>query len=505
MLIGTTGASNVVVDDNGNGDYVSIQAAVDGAASGDIIIVNDGQYTENVVVDKKISIISNSLSPENTIIQSKDSESSIFSVQANNVTIDGFKIIGLNASGSGISINNSTGCSITNNILSGNFWGIHLLDSSKNTIGRNIFRDNKKSGIFLVDSYNNLVINNSVNNQLNGVVLSSSKKNILKNNSISGNVESGILLLEGSEDNQLYGNQMTKNKFNFGDVGGFNDVDQSNLVDGKKILYFNDVSNLTINASSNAGTLYFYDCKNIILKDLVVANNLRGVNLYNTDGVSLYNVSSSNNEYGLYLKRTMNGIISDCSIHKNSLAGVYLGDSKNCLIEKNHILNNDYGIYFDASESNEASENLIANNSRGILEALSSSNAIIDNKLSNNYIGIFLYRSSKNKIDNNEFLMNRNTGISLQYSDENILTNNKVNKSNRGVVLEESSSNNSVYGNRFFDNRRCIIEAVDENNVSNNSCKNNIGGIQLIPFINPIYVIIIIVITFVTIRRTGRK
>jgi len=476
MLTSTTGASTVVVDNSGNGEYFTIQAAIKNAVSGDIIIVNEGQYTENVVVDKELSIISNSLPSENTIIQANDPDSSVFSVQANNVTIDGFNIIGMNGRRHGICLNDSTGCSITNNTLSGNFWGIHLLGSDKNTIWRNILSENDRYGIFLVESHDNSIGYNNVNNQLDGIVLDSSTGNILRNNSVSENLESGILLIDESDNNHLYGNQMVKNKFNFGDESGFNNVDESNMVDGKNVLYFNDASDLIINASSNAGFLYFYDCENITLKDLVIANNLHGISFYNADEVSLYNISCSNNKYGLYLERTLNGVISDCNIQENSLAGVYIGDSERCSIEKNHIVNNDNGIYFDVSKSNDASKNLIANNSIGILEGLSDSNIITDNELSNNGIGIFLYLSSKNKIDKNEFLTNKNTSISLQYSDENIVTNNKINESNAGIVLEESSRNNSVSGNYLFDNGGCIVGEVDENIFFNNTCQNTEGN-----------------------------
>ena len=53
---GVGAAATLTVDDSGDADYTSIQAAVDAASAGDVISVCDGAYTENVTVNKSITI-----------------------------------------------------------------------------------------------------------------------------------------------------------------------------------------------------------------------------------------------------------------------------------------------------------------------------------------------------------------------------------------------------------------------------------------------------------------
>ncbi|TFH05108.1 MAG: cell surface protein, partial [Methanosarcina sp.] len=74
----------------------SIQAAVDGASSGDVIIVAPGTYTENIVISKDNMVIrSESGNPANTIIAAKNPNASVITIQGrNHVTVKGFQITG---------------------------------------------------------------------------------------------------------------------------------------------------------------------------------------------------------------------------------------------------------------------------------------------------------------------------------------------------------------------------------------------------------------------------
>ena len=56
---GVEAATTIIVDINGDGDYTSIQSAVNSASAGDTIRVYDGTYNENVTIDKTISLIGN--------------------------------------------------------------------------------------------------------------------------------------------------------------------------------------------------------------------------------------------------------------------------------------------------------------------------------------------------------------------------------------------------------------------------------------------------------------
>jgi len=72
-------------------DYAKIQWAVDNANVGDTIIVRDGTYYENVVVDKQLTIKSEN-GYANCIINGGGS--TVFTLKADGIRIEGFTITG---------------------------------------------------------------------------------------------------------------------------------------------------------------------------------------------------------------------------------------------------------------------------------------------------------------------------------------------------------------------------------------------------------------------------
>jgi len=99
-------AADIIVDDDGTGDYTTISAAILASSNGDTIWVKDGSYNEQLLVDKSVTIIAdNGVRP--TIYVSTYSPG--IDVTASGVTIDGFKIYGNSNSGGGPSIRASSG------------------------------------------------------------------------------------------------------------------------------------------------------------------------------------------------------------------------------------------------------------------------------------------------------------------------------------------------------------------------------------------------------------
>ena len=81
----------ITVDDSGGADFTSIQAAVDAAGDGDTIEVRSGTYVENVDVGKRLTIISASGNPDDTIVQAATSGDHTFNVRGvDYVNISGF-------------------------------------------------------------------------------------------------------------------------------------------------------------------------------------------------------------------------------------------------------------------------------------------------------------------------------------------------------------------------------------------------------------------------------
>lgn len=75
LSVGCASAATIYVPDN----YTKIQWAVDKASAGDTIIVRDGVYTENVDVNKGLTIKSENGSAD-TIVQAENPDDHVFEI-----------------------------------------------------------------------------------------------------------------------------------------------------------------------------------------------------------------------------------------------------------------------------------------------------------------------------------------------------------------------------------------------------------------------------------------
>ena len=148
-------------DETGDGSVDSpwrtIQHAVDNESvhGGDTIIVHDGTYTENVeVLGKSLTIRSDNGSAV-TIVQAASASDHVFEISSgtNYVNISGLTIKGsTGAKSAGVHLIGVTNCSIRNNTVTNNFYGIWLDFSSDNNITCNWIHHNTKAGFYLSET-----------------------------------------------------------------------------------------------------------------------------------------------------------------------------------------------------------------------------------------------------------------------------------------------------------------------------------------------------------------
>ena len=133
--------------------YATIQGAVTAATAGDEIVVGDGSYTENVVIDKSLTIRSEN-GTATTTVTAVDISKSAFTVNANAVTINGFSVRGTtNSNIGGIEVKNVNSALITNNDVSSCSVGIRLAGTAtNNTVTGNTIHGNSKYGLSIRDS-----------------------------------------------------------------------------------------------------------------------------------------------------------------------------------------------------------------------------------------------------------------------------------------------------------------------------------------------------------------
>ncbi len=207
-------------------DYSAIQSAIDSAVSGDTILVREGIYSENLSVDKPLSLLS-IVGAERTHVEANEAERPVIILRATEgVTIRGFTFKGSNAAGiflynvsaaningniatgnhTGIRLEHSTGNTVTSNTTIENMEGITLAHSNKNTLNDNIASNNSEKGILLYYSNDNSISKNTTNDNLwNGITLWSSHRNSVSDNVSVQNTYA--IVVSDSKDNLLSGNR----------------------------------------------------------------------------------------------------------------------------------------------------------------------------------------------------------------------------------------------------------------------------------------------------------
>jgi len=191
---------------------------------------------------------------------------------------------------------------------------------------------------------NTLRNNNVLNNDWHAIHIDNSNDNILANNNVSGS--SYGLDLQSSSNNTLTGNMMFGNGRNFGvsgdtDADFDNNIDTTNLVDGKLVYYIKSISGEIFNNTNNtnAGVIYCIQCDAITIKDISLASNgYAGIFFWKTNNSMIENVSISDNSRGIDLRSSSSSTLTCCTVSNNSY-GVYLSSSSNNLLYNNYFEN----------------------------------------------------------------------------------------------------------------------------------------------------------------------
>ncbi len=179
------------------------------SSSGDVITIKPGTYIENINITKSnITVRSESGNPANTIVKARSSGANVFFIQANNIKISGLQIVGAIISGySGICLSSCNNCTIENNKLLNNSYGIYVLNSKGNILSQNTAMNNGQYGILLgTATYNILSENTVLDNKIQGIHIGNSDGNTLLGNTIRNNIIYGFFICSHSDRNLIYNN-----------------------------------------------------------------------------------------------------------------------------------------------------------------------------------------------------------------------------------------------------------------------------------------------------------
>ncbi|GEM_PF-4576479 len=110
----------------------------------------------------------------------------------------------------GIRIYRSEGISIYDSTLENNQYGINIITSLFNRIENTVLRGNSQNGIVIDQgSHDNIVSNNTLSR--NGITIHRSDRNLIKNNRIFRSIGEGIGVLRNSHENVIYLNAFSYN------------------------------------------------------------------------------------------------------------------------------------------------------------------------------------------------------------------------------------------------------------------------------------------------------
>jgi parallel beta-helix repeat protein len=337
-----------------------------------------------------------------------------FKITINATTIDLFSFI---PEGVAISLYNSHNCTIMGNDLFSKEKTVLLYHSDNNTIEENditglgfgIFLDRALAnhifanqidtfdfGINLTYSYLNQIDNNLIESEF-GITLTQSDWNMVSNNIID--TEKYCIHLEYADNNEIISNNLTafmsysiyidigsSNNFSYNNMTNYGFgfsyykdqpqyIDSSNILNGKKVIYYYNISGITVQDQS-LGQILLIECRNS----------------------KITNISIDNTAYGIFLFYCNNISISKCFLSYNVQAGIFLYGGSLNLIQENVLNENLIGILLVYSSNNEITNNSLQNNDKGIFLYLSDTNDVYDNQFENNQINVD-DQGENNKID----------------------------------------------------------------------------------------------------------
>jgi len=294
----------LTVDDDGPADFSSIQEAINTASRGDTIFVHSGTYYENVVVNKTVSLIG-----ENW----------------NTTVVEG--------------------------VVPHSMW----------------------QSVIAVPSDLVAIANFTVTNGINGIYLRGRRSTVTDcvayENTFGLTIDPNIAF--GYSTNVLRRNQLFNNTYNLFVLGAwyFNDyvqdIDSSNLVNGKPVYYLVDEENISITPETypNIGYLGIVGSTNVQIANLSLSRNGDGLLVAFSQNTLIENVEATYNFNGISLMNSPQTIVNHCNFSYNFL-GAFLYYSDGVNIKENNISYNEEGIFLMASNNNEICHNNFIENYR---------------------------------------------------------------------------------------------------------------------------------------------
>jgi len=465
--------ATLYVGGSGEGNYTTINEALDDCFDGDTIMVLAGTYNETIIIEKSIDLLGEG---NNETIISGDEKDSVIQITADDVKISGFRIINSKRSPSrGGVVIKSDGCRIHHNAFDANYYGVYLyqgrdtiiennvISHSYNAvyilqsvgptiIQQNICSDSWENGLVIQNSWNCTVTNNSVSdNRYSAIYLTYADNNSISNNRCSRSGYSGISLRDGCDHNVITGNTLEGNDNsdlridkttystltdNAMDGKGFvingfereywttHTIDSTNTLNGIPVAFYQDQHSVTV--PSNTPQVFLVNCTNVLIDGLNCSNTAMGIVLAYSSWNTIQNcVFSGNSWYGILVMKSENNTILDSIVSHCEYSGIIVSSSHKNTLDNISFKFNQYG-YGSSLDIVSSNDNTITNSSfeenyYAIRLRGSLFNRLEHNWISGNQQGIYLhYTSRNNSARYNSIMNNTDYGIYCSSSYDHI-------------------------------------------------------------------------------------
>ena len=493
MILSTLGVGqDILVDDDGGEGYTSIQDAIDNASSGDRILISDGEYFENILVEKPLELRGAGAGLAVITGSSQHSRNATITILSDMVSIIGMSIRsdpddpvahGVYVSANGFHLEDCTisdhdagiliiGCSntsILNSACNANRNGITILKSENTSIQSSNCSSNEENGISVSFSNNTKISDSLFTWNNNGIEIKDSFSAVVSDNQCSHNGRDG-LRIEGSEGNILVHN---KNVYNGEDGISLVRVNLSQVIS-------NDCTNNT-----KDGINLFFSSKIDLVKNDCLFNRNNGVNGISVNNILVQYMECRNNSWnGIRFSDSDTSWVMDNQISGNVQTGIQISSSSHITVANNTSTHNSgywaSGIWIDGSDELSVTDNTFSYNRMVGMGLVGSNNHDISgNDCSDNGAGssfgkgIYLYRSNLNSIVDNVCMNNTWCGIFLEeYATLNELKGNIISHNRRGIELVKYSKFNMAENNEIFGNWEYGVYAMNNGNYTLNATNN---------------------------------
>ncbi len=390
--------NTLYVGGNGPGNYTYIQEAVDNASTGDTVIVYNGTYMENIIIDK--TLILSGENENETIIDGNgmgdgvtiSAENIIFSgftiqnsgeqgigagitVLANNVTIQG--CISQNNTYYGIYLMNCTGVNILNcTVFNNHFSGITLENSSGNNIvgcvsyghqgitlslptlpsvGMGNGEQRKDPVLHVIYGY---VYYGDVNLPAGNVNVTARDDNISVSHTdltdFSGKYEITFSFFDGYSD----GDHLTIWANGTGIFSGWKAITEDWIDENQTPVQYIDV--ILLQWTYGTGFFLINSTNNTLLGSTGYNNSI-AIGNHNAWGNLFTQCHGYNNTQGIHHFLSPNNTVTECSFYGNKYGCVFAQNSTDNNVTANQIYGNDCGITISNSGGNVVYNNFFMN------------------------------------------------------------------------------------------------------------------------------------------------